>query len=152
MSSSDDSIQFEMIEPGTTIHCGSVTVSEDEVVEFAERYDPLLIHIDPAAAAESQFAGLIASGYHTLCLSVKLLVENVRKKRAVVSGLGIDEVTWHRPVEPGDTLTVRTEILDTRLSESNPNHGIVHERITVRNQLDETTLTYENYELVSCRN
>lgn len=83
------------------------------------------------------------------CLSVRLLVENVRKKRAIVGGLGIDKMTCHRSVKAGDTLTVRTEVLGTRLSESNPNHEITDERITVRNQRDEMILTYENHELVS---
>ncbi|MCL7417086.1 MAG: MaoC family dehydratase N-terminal domain-containing protein, partial [Halalkalicoccus sp.] len=129
MRQSDDPIRFEGIEPGTTVDCGSTTVSEDEIVEFAERYDPLAIHTDPTAAAESRFGGLIASGYHTLCLSVRLLVEDVRSERAVVGGLGINDVCWHRPVEPGDRIAVRNEVLDTRPSESNPSAGIVHEAI-----------------------
>lgn len=151
MRRSDDPVRFEGIEPGTTVHCGSTTVSEDEIVEFAERYDPLAIHTDPAAAAESRFGGLIASGYHTLCLSVRLLVEGVRSERAVVGGLGIDDVRWHRPVEPGDTIAVRTEILDTRPSESDSDTGIVHEAIAVTNQREETVLSYENYELLARR-
>ncbi|MDL5360477.1 MaoC family dehydratase [Halalkalicoccus sp. NIPERK01] len=151
MRRSGDPVRFEGIEPGTTTHCGSTTVTENEIVEFAERYDPLAIHTDPAAAAESRFGGLIASGYHTLCLSVRLLVEGVRNERAVVGGLGIDDVRWHRPVEPGDAITVRTEILDTRPSESDPNTGIVHEAITVTNQREETVLSYENYELLARR-
>lgn len=152
MSRPDDPVRFEEIEPGTTVRCGKTTVSEDEIVEFAEQYDPLAIHTDPAAVAENRFGGLIASGYHTLCLSVRLLVEDVRSERAVVGGLGIDDVRWHRPVEPGDTIAVRNEILDTRPSESDPSAGIVHEEITVTNQRGETVLSYENYELVSRRN
>ncbi|KYH23860.1 bifunctional aldehyde dehydrogenase/enoyl-CoA hydratase [Halalkalicoccus paucihalophilus] len=151
MRRSDDLIRFEAIEPGTTVRCGKTTVSEDDIVEFAERYDPLAIHTDPAAAAESRFGGLIASGYHTLCLSVRLLVEDVRSERAVVGGLGIDDVRWHRPIEPGDTISVRNEVLNTRLSESDPSVGIVHEAITVTNQREEIVLSYENHELVARR-
>ncbi|MDL5363961.1 hypothetical protein QRT08_18510, partial [Halalkalicoccus sp. NIPERK01] len=71
-----------------------------------------------------------------------------RNERAVVGGLWIDDVRWHRPVEPGDAITVRTEILDTRPSESDPNTGIVPEAITVTNQREETVLSYENYEKI----
>ncbi|WP_211330632.1 MaoC/PaaZ C-terminal domain-containing protein [Halalkalicoccus subterraneus] len=115
MRRSDDLVRFEGIEPGTTIDCGSTIVSELEIVEFAERYDLLEIHMDPSAAAESHFGGIIASGYHTLCLLVRFLVEGIRTERAVVGGLGIDDVRWHQPAEPGDTISVKNEILDTRL-------------------------------------
>ena len=152
MGEHDETIWFEEIKAGTAVDCGSTTVSEAEIIEFAEEFDPLVIHTDPEAASTSQFGGIIASGYHTLCLSVRLLVEEVRSKRAVVGGLGIDDVRWPTPVEPGDTLSVETEILDTRPSESDSKRGIVHEEITVINQREETVLSFENYELVSRRN
>lgn len=150
--SSDTTVYFEDVEPGTTTECGSTTVTESEIVEFAERYDPLEIHTDTEVAGESPFGGLIASGYHTLCLSVRLLVEEVRRERAVVGGLGLDSVSWDNPVEPGDTLTVTNEVLDTRPSESSSETGIVHEKIVVTNQSGESVLSYENFELVSRRN
>lgn len=149
---SDDietTVYFDDIDPEATIECGSTTVSESEIVEFAERFDPLEIHTDAAAASAGRFDGIIASGYHTLCLSVRLLVDTVRSQRAVIGGLGLDDVTWHRPVEPGDTLSVRVDVLDTRPSESDPETGIVHEEVTVTNQREERVLSYENYELVS---
>ncbi len=146
-----ETIWFEDIDAGTTIDCGSTTVSKSQIIKFAEEFDPLAIHTDPEVASTSQFGGIIASGYHTLCLSVRLLVEEVRSDRAVVGGLGLDDVTWPTPVEPGDTLSVETEILDTRPSESDLKRGIVHEEITVTNQRGETVLSFENYELVSCR-
>jgi acyl dehydratase len=147
----DDTIYFEDVEPGTVTQCGSTTVSREEIREFAEEYDPLDIHTDPEAAAESPYGDVIASGYHTLALSVRLLVDAARGDRAVIAGLGIDDVRWHAPVEPGDTLSVTFEILDTRPSESNPNAGIIHESITVTNQDGETVLTLENNELVERR-
>jgi acyl dehydratase len=150
--SGDDTVWFEDIEAGTTVDCGSTTVSEDEIIEFAEEFDPLDIHTNPKVASATQFEGVIASGYHTLCLSARLLVEKVRSKRAVVGGLGIDDVTWKRPVRPDDTLRVKTDILNTRLSESDPNKGVVHEHITVRNQHERIVLSYKNHELVHCRN
>jgi acyl dehydratase len=121
------------------------------IVEFAEQFDPLDIHTDPEAAAESRYDGVMASGYHTLSLSVRLLVDAVRSQRVVVDGLGIDDVRWHEPVRPGDTISVKNEILDKRVSESSPECGIVHEAITVRNQDGVTVLSLENRELVERR-
>lgn len=149
--SSDTTVYFDDVEPGTMTECGSTTVTESEIVEFAEQYDPLEIHTDTEVAGESSFGNLIASGYHTLCLSVRLLVDAVRRERAVVGGLGLDSVSWDNPVEPGDTLTVTNEVLDTRLSESSSEAGIVHEKIVVTNQSGESVLSYENFELVSRR-
>jgi acyl dehydratase len=142
---------FEDIEEGTVVSCGSTTVSADDIVEFGEQFDPLDIHTDPEAAAESRYDGIIASGYHTLSLSVRLLVDEVRGERAVVGGLGIDDVRWHEPVRPGDSITVETEILTKRVSESSPGTGIIHEAITVRNQDGATVLSLENRELVERR-
>ncbi|SEH38089.1 Acyl dehydratase [Halopenitus malekzadehii] len=150
-TSTDDTIYFEDVEPGTVTQCGSTTVSREEIIEFAEEYDPLDIHTDLEAAAESPYGDVIASGYHTLSLSVRLLVDAARGDRAVIAGLGIDDVRWHAPVRPGDTLAVEFEILETRPSESNPAAGIIHESITVRNGDDETVLTLENSELVERR-
>jgi acyl dehydratase len=144
----EETIYFEDIEVGTVVSCGSTTVSEDDIVEFAEQFDPLDIHTDTEAAAESRYDGIIASGYHTLSLSVRLLVDAVRSQRAVGGGLGIDDVRWHEPVRPGDTITVENEILDKRISESSPEFGIVHEAITVWNQDGVTVLSLENRELV----
>lgn len=146
-----DTRYLEDVEVGTTIDCGDVTVSADEIIDFAERFDPLGFHTDPEAASESRYGGLIASGYHTLCLSVRLLVEQVRCERAVIAGLGIDDVRWHEPVRPGDTLSVETTILDTRPSESDPMTGVLHERISVTNQTGTRVLSLENRELVERR-
>jgi len=146
-----DVVYLEDISAGTTIHCGEVTVSADEIVEFAQQFDPLAIHTDPEAASESRYEGLIASGYHTLSLSVRLLVEEVRSDRAVIAGLEIDNVRWHAPVRPGDTLAVETTVVDTRPSESDPTTGIVHEEISVRNQSGTEVLSLENRELVERR-
>lgn len=134
-----------------TIDCGEVTVSADDIVEFARQFDPLEIHTDPEAATESRFDGLIASGYHTLSLSVRRLVDEVRSERAVIAGLGIDDVRWHEPVRPGDTLSVETTILETQPSEGDPTTGIVRERISVTNQSGTEVLSLKNRELVERR-
>lgn len=152
MSDSDaETLYLEDIPVDETIECGSVTVTEEEITDFGERFDPLAIHTDPSAAAESRYDGLIASGYHTLSLSVRLLVEAVRRERAVVAGLGIDDVRWHEPVRPGDTLSVATTIIETRVSESDPGTGVVRESISVTNQDGIEVLTLENHELLERR-
>ena len=147
----EEPVYFEDIEKGAVISCDSKTVSETEIVEFAEQFDPLPIHTDPAAAAESRYGGIIASGYHTLSLTVRLLVDEIRSERAVIGGLGIDDVRWHTPVRPGDTITASNEVVGTRVSESDRDTGIVHDAITVTNQNGETVLTLDNYELVASR-
>ncbi|WP_247004733.1 MaoC/PaaZ C-terminal domain-containing protein [Halosolutus gelatinilyticus] len=122
------------------------------MVAFAEQFDPLEFHTDPEAASESRYGGLIASGYRTLSLSVRLVVEEVRSKRAVIAGLGIDDVRWHEPVRPSETLSVTTTVLDSRPSESDPTTGVVRERISVTNRTETEVLSLENYELVERRN
>lgn len=147
----EEPVYFEDIEEGAVISCDSKTVSKTEIVEFAEQFDPLPIHTDPAAAAESRYGEIIASGYHTLSLTVRLLVDEIRSERAVIGGLGIDDVRWHTPVRPGDTITASNEVVGTRVSESDRDTGIVHDAITVTNQNGETVLTLDNYELVASR-
>lgn len=144
-------IYFEDIEPETSIDCGSVTISERDIIEFAEQFDPLNIHTNREVAANGPYDGLIASGYHTLSLSVRLLVNEIRSDRAVIGGLGIDSVRWRAPVRPDDTLTVTNDVLETRRSKSDPTRGIVHEKITVTNQHETVVLSYENHELVACQ-
>lgn len=149
--SESDPRYLEDIEVGATIDCGEVTVSADEIVEFAEEFDPLEFHTDPEAAEESRYGGLIASGYHTLSLSVRLLVEEVRSERAVVAGIGLDDVRWREPVRPGDTLSVETTVLETRPRESDSTTGVVVERISVTNQSETEVLSLKNRELVERR-
>lgn len=141
---------YEDVTVGEVVECGSVTVSKDEMVEFAERYDPLGIHTDEELATEIH-GGLIASGYHTLSLTVRMLVEGFRGELAGIAGLGIDNVKWHAPVHPGDTISARIEIVDKRVSEGNPERGVLHEFVTTTNGDDETVLSYDDYELIRRR-
>lgn len=142
---------YEDVEVGTTYECGTVTVSEEDIVAFAEQFDPLTMHTDPEAAEESPHQGLIASGYHTLSLTVSLLVEGYRDDRAVIAGLSIDDVTWHRPVRPGDTLTASVTMNEKRISSGNPTNGIVSMSVETRNQDGDVVLTYTDNELVRVR-
>ncbi len=142
---------FEDLEEGTTGRTGSYTVTEAEIVEFGEAYDPQPFHIDADAPETSQHGGLIASGYHTLSIANRLLVEDHRRDVASIAGLGVDDLRWHRPVRPGDTLTVEFENTETRPSESQPEAGVISQRIRTLNQDDEVVMTYETAGLIRRR-
>jgi acyl dehydratase len=142
---------FEDLEVGYERACGSFGVDENDIVEFASQYDPQPYHLDSEAAAESAFGELVASGWMTLCLSTRLVVDAFRKRVATMGGLGIDDLRWTEPVRPGDTLSVRTEVVDKRISESDPSRGIMRERVTVDNQADDRVLTYLVASLVERR-
>lgn len=142
---------FEDIEPNETGETGSYTVTETEIVDFAAEYDPQPFHLDPGHPETEQHGGLIASGYHTLSITNKLLVDGHRGNVASIAGLGLDELRWKRPVRPGDTITVGYETIDYRDSESHPHAGIIKQRITARNQNGDTVLTYIDAGLIKRR-
>jgi len=121
-------LYFEDVEPEASYEVGSYTVTQEEIISFAEQFDPQPFHTDPEAAAESMFGELVASGLHTLCLSVRLFVTgfvNDGPELANMGGLGMDELRWHAPVTPGDTLSLRIEVADVTPSESRPDRGYV---------------------------
>jgi len=101
---------FEDLTEGETATAGSREVTAEEIVAFAEQYDPQPFHVDEDAAAQSPFGGLVASGWHTAALTMRLLVGGILSETASRGALGVDELRWHQPVRPGDELTVETEI------------------------------------------
>ena len=103
---------FEDLTVGETTEFGTYEVTADEMTSFAEEYDPQPFHTDPDAAAESPFGGLVASGWHTASMTMRLLVDNHLSEGAARGALGVDDLRWRRPVRPGDELAVRTEIVD----------------------------------------
>ncbi|MFJ9033445.1 MaoC/PaaZ C-terminal domain-containing protein [Streptomyces sp. NPDC102274] len=119
---------FEDFRTGDIHELGSVVVTEEEVLEFARRYDPQPFHIDPELAERSAFGGLIASGFHTASLFMRRYVDGLLTYSACAGSPGIDEVRYHRPVRPGDTLTARIQILGSRPSLMSPTTGIVQPR------------------------
>ena len=119
----------------------TLAVIEAEVIAFATRYDPQPMHTDPAAAARGQFGGLIASGWHTTGMTMRLLAEARVLGDGEVLGLGVDEIHWPKPVRPGDTLQAEIEIKSVTPSRSHPSHGIVKLGLTVRNQRGEVVMT-----------
>ncbi|MCU1339235.1 MAG: dehydratase [Bryobacterales bacterium] len=122
---------------GEKIQTGSVTVTEEDIVDFSRRYDPQPMHVDPEAAARGPFHGLIASGWHTAALVMRLFVDSNLLGGLPLLGLGVDAIEWPQPVRPGDTIQVEMEVLAIRPSKSQPTHGIVKLRSTARNQRGE---------------
>ncbi|MGI5467404.1 MaoC family dehydratase [Streptomyces sp. CA-132043] len=132
---------FEDYVPGAVYTYGSITLTEEEILDFARRFDPQSFHTDPVAAADGPFKGLIASGWHTSAVMMRLYADHYVSKVASLASPGVDELRWVRPVRPGDTLSIRTTILDARVSRSKPDRGIVRTGIEVLNQRDESVLT-----------
>ena len=128
--------------PGETYEIGSETLTEPELVDFAQRYDPQYIHIDKAAAEAGPFKGLIASGWQTCGLTMRLLVDNYISHVATLASPGVDELRWHLPVRAGDVLRVRVRVLESRRSQSKPDRGIVKSFVETLNQRDEVVMSF----------
>jgi acyl dehydratase len=142
---------FEDFVPGTTGEFGPIEVDVAEVIAFAERYDPQPIHTDPAAAATGPFGGLIASGWHTVSLVMRLLVDNYLARDASLASPGVDELRWLWPVRPGDRLRVRATVVEARRSQSKPDRGLVRTKIEAVNQDDHVVLSMVAMNLFRCR-
>jgi acyl dehydratase len=142
---------FEDYRPGFVGEYGSITVSQEEVIEFARRFDPQEFHTDPIRAARGPFGGLIASGWHTSSLMMRLYADHFVSKVAGLGSPGIDELRWTRPVRPGDTLSIRVTILEARRSSSKPDRGLVRVQIEVLNQDKEVVMSLKAMTLFLCR-
>jgi acyl dehydratase len=143
---------FEDYPEGAVFEYGSVTVDAAEIIEFARRFDPQPMHVDPEAAARGPFGGLIASGWHTAGLMMRLFVEHFLPRGAASLGApAIDELRWPRPVRPGDVLRIRVHILEARPSRSQPERGVVRTFVEVLNQREETVMTLKPVNLLRRR-
>jgi acyl dehydratase len=131
-------LYLDDFEVGQVFGSGGITVDAARIKSFAREFDPQPFHLDDAAARGSLFGGLAASGWHTAAITMRLLVDGDFKPAGGIIGAGSEEMRWPRPVRPGDTLTVRTEILDVRPSKSRPEQGILKVRTTTLNQNGET--------------
>lgn len=119
---------FEDYVPGSVHDCGETSVSEDEIVEFATRYDPQSFHVDAALAADGPFGGLIASGWHTASLMMRLLADHYLSTVSSLGSPGVDELRWVKPLRPNVPLRLRATVADARLSRSKPDRGLVTTR------------------------
>lgn len=125
---------YEDLEVGRVYTTGSIEVSAEEAATFAARYDPQPFHMDLAAAQQSVFGGIVASGWLTAALTMRLMVEGALGVGGGVVGLGVDLLRWPQPVRPGDTLTALVEVMTMRVSESKPAWGVVKLRTLTTNQ------------------
>lgn len=132
---------FEDYLPGSVYEYGALTVTEPEIVEFAKRFDPQSMHIDSQQAARGRYGGIIASGWHTVGLAMRLFVDHYLSKVASLASPGVDEIRWPNPVRPGDTIRIRVSILEARPSRSKPDRGVVRTLIEAVNQNDELVLS-----------
>ena len=134
-------LYLDDIAVGQTFATGTVEVEIEKVKAFAAEFDPQPFHLDELAARASMFGELVASGWHTAALTMRLLVDGDFQIAGGLIGLGVEEIRWPRPVRPGDVLRVESEVLDVRPSKSLPDRGIVKMRNTTLNQLDEPVMT-----------
>ena len=131
---------FEDLKVGDRFRSGTYKVTEEQIVSFAREFDPQPFHLDPAVARQTMFKGLIASGWHTAAITMRLFVQTLNFAEGAI-GLGVDELRWPNAVRPGDVLQVETEIVDLRESRSKPSHGIVRIRNVTTNQRGEVVQT-----------
>lgn len=150
-STPPDKRYFEDYVPGAVHEFGSIPVDEQEVIDFGKRYVPLPYHVDKEAAKKSIYGGIIASGWHTASLMMRVYTENYLSQVANLGSPGGDELRWDKPVFPGDVLSVRATVLETRRSESRPDRGIVRTFIEVLNQKREVVMSMKMVNFVRCR-
>ena len=132
---------FEDLAVGQRYLGGTTSVDLEAIKAFAAAFDPQPFHLDEAAGQASVFGRLVASGWHTMALTMRMLVEGELRSLWGLVGLGADELRWPRPVVPGDVLRVAWEVLEVRPSSSKPDRGTARLRVTTRNQRDEIVLT-----------
>ena len=145
-------IYFEDIVIGKKTSFGSYHVTREEVIEFAQKYDPQPFHLDDEAAAKTHFGRLAASGWHTTAMTMAMMVEHFLKgQQAGLGSPGLDELRWLKPVFPGDTLRCETEVLEKRQSNSRPEMGSYRSQMQVFNQHDEPVLKFISIGLIAVK-
>jgi acyl dehydratase len=131
---------YDDVKVGDHFKSEPLEVTEKQVIEFAHKFDPQMFHLNRKSAERTIFKGLIASGWHTAAMTMRLFVQTMNFAEGAI-GLGVDELRWPNVVRPGDVLTVETEIVDLRLSRSKPNYGIIRLRNVTTNQRGEIVQT-----------
>jgi acyl dehydratase len=137
-------VYLDDVKVGDMFAGGPITLSEVDIIRFAKEYDPQPMHIDPVGAAKGRFGGLIASGWHVASLVMRDFVETGPFGDTPLLGIRIDELQWLRPVRPGDTLSIRREIIEIARSKSKPDRGTVRMRTTAINQNGEVAMAFVN--------
>ena len=142
---------FEDFAAGAVSEFGDYLLTQEEIIDFARRYDPQPFHTDPEAAKSSAFGELIASGWNTAAVSMRLLADHFIPPNAAMGSPGIDELRWLRPVKPGDRLRLRVTITEVRRSRSKPDRGVVYSLNEMLNQNDQVVMTMRGMVLYRCR-
>jgi len=142
---------FEDIKVGMVREFGQKTVTLDEIIEFATKYDPQPFHIDEDAAKDSIYGGIIASGWHTAGMTMRMMVDHMINPRTSLGSPGVNNLRWLKPVRPGDTLRARTEVIATKRSKSRPNMGTVFGLMQVFNQKNEMVMSFETIGMTLAR-
>jgi acyl dehydratase len=127
---------------GQIFATGRTRIDSDQIKAFARQFDPQPFHLDEEAAQNSVFRGLAASGWHTAAVTMRLMADGEFKPAGGIIGVGFDELSWSRPVRPGDELHAKSEILDVRPSKSRPDRGLIRVRTTTYNQNDEAVQSF----------
>jgi acyl dehydratase len=136
---------------GQIFNTGRSRVDKEQIFAFAKQYDPQPYHVDEEAARNSPFRGLAASGWHTAAMTMRLMVDGEFKPAGGILGVGFDNLSWPRPVRPGDELRAKSEVLEVRPSKSNPDRGTIRVRTTTYNQDDEPVMIFTGNLLVPRR-
>lgn len=136
-------MRFSEFQPGMVITAGPYAVTEAEVLQFAQAFDPQWFHTDPVAAKTSRFGGLIASGWHTCGIAMRLIADAALHGSESFASPGLAYIKWPHPVRPGDALTVHATVLEARVSRSQSGMGILRWRWQMRNALDVEVLDLE---------
>jgi acyl dehydratase len=132
---------FEDVQVGDVMRFGRYEVTRDEIVEYARQFDPQPFHLDEAAARESLFGGLIASGWHTGAMFIRMVAEHMTPQHATAGAMGFDDLKWIRPVRPGDVLSIESEIREKVELRSRPDRGLVKIESRVGNQRGEVVMS-----------
>ena len=142
---------FEDYVTGSVHEFGSIMVEEKGIIAYARRFDPQLFHTDSDAAKDTVFGGLIASGWHTAALMMRLCVDHYLSRVASLGSPGVEELRWLKPVRPGDEISIRVTVLETKRSRSKPDRGMVRSFIEVINQDREIVMSLKAVNFLRCR-
>ena len=143
---------FDDFEIGTFQEYGNYPVTEEEIIEFASKFDPQPFHLSQEAGAAMHFGGLCASGWHTCSIAMRMVVDNMPKDSASLGSPGIDELRWTKPVFPGDTLRIKSTVIGKKPSRSRPDMGTVTLHNEIYNQRDEVVLSFKPILMLRKRN
>lgn len=136
---------------GEAIDFGCTKVTEVEIIAFAGKFDPQPFHLSAEAGARTPYEGLIASGWHTASMTMRMMVDHIVSHQGLGSP-GIDELRWLKPVRPGDVLTCRATVIEVRRSRSKPDRGVVRQKVETMNQKGEVVLSWIGNVMVRARN